>query len=111
MLHVKWGPDGTLEDFSFVAKPGYELTTLSDDRVQAWLKDEANQHKIDAVLEQMDLEMVRVVEDLIDLLIDKGIILFTDLPEVVQNKILFKRSLRSTLQPSLLHDSDDELLL
>ncbi|SIO17006.1 hypothetical protein SAMN05443662_1636 [Sulfurivirga caldicuralii] len=111
MLYVKWGADGTLEDFSFVSRPGYESTTLSDPRVQAWLKNEANQHKIDAVLEQMDLEMVRVVEDLIDILIDKGLILFTDLPEVVQNKILFKRSLRSSLQPSLLYESDDELLL
>jgi hypothetical protein len=111
MLYVKWGTDETLEDFSFVPKPGYESATLSDPRVQAWLKDEANQHKIDAVLEQMDLEMVRVVEDLIDILTDKGLILFTDLPEVVQNKILFKRSLRSSVQPSLLHESDDELLL
>jgi len=111
MLYVKWSEGGRLDDFAFVAKPGYEPTTLSDPRVQAWLKDEANQQKIDAVLEQMDLEMARVVEDLIDLLIDKGLILFTDLPEVVQNKILFKRSLRSTLQPSLLHENDDELLL
>ncbi len=111
MLYVKWSPEGDLEDFAFVAKPGYEATSLSDERVQAWLQDEANQHKINAVLEQVDREMVRVVEDLIDLLIAKGLILFTDLPEAVQNKILFKRNLRSKLQPSLLHESDDELLL
>lgn len=39
--------------------------------------------------------MVRVIEDVIDILIDKNLMLFTDLPEAVQNKILFKKNIRN----------------
>jgi hypothetical protein len=41
-----------------------------------------------------DLAMIRVVEDLIDLLTAKGLIMFSDLPAAVQEKILSKRTVR-----------------
>ena len=41
-----------------------------------------------------DLGMVRVLEDLINLLIDKGVIRITDLPEAAQQKLLERGSLR-----------------
>lgn len=44
-----------------------------------------------------DLEMVRVIEDLVDLLISKNVIVLTDLPEAVQDKLLRQRNLRSAL--------------
>jgi hypothetical protein len=47
-----------------------------------------------------DLEMVRVLEDLVDLLIERDVIRFTDFPEAAQKKFLARRSLRSSL-PSL----------
>jgi len=45
-------------------------------------------------LAQSDQEMIRVVEDIIDTLIEKNLIRFTDLPEAVQNKLVHRRSLR-----------------
>lgn len=44
-----------------------------------------------------DLEMVRVIEDLVDLLIAKNVIVLTDLPEAVQRKLLSQRNRRSRL--------------
>ena len=41
-----------------------------------------------------DLAFVRVVEDLMDLLIDKGTFRVTDLPAVAQTKIMSRRGLR-----------------
>lgn len=52
--------------------------------------------------------MARAMEDLIEVLIEKGLLLFTDLPEPVQNKILFKRSLRNlkSQNQSIIHEDD-----
>lgn len=58
-------------------------------------------------LERTDAEFVRVTEDLIDLLIAKGVILFTDLPEEAQQKILFRRKLRAGDTDSLNLLGDD----
>lgn len=44
-----------------------------------------------------DLKMIRVIEDIIDLLIAKGVIIFSDLPGPVQHKILQKRGKREKL--------------
>lgn len=44
-----------------------------------------------------DLKMIRVIEDVIDLLIAKGVIIFSDLPVPVQQKILQKRGKREKL--------------
>ncbi len=43
---------------------------------------------------ESDLALARVLEDLIDLLIDKGAFRFTDLPEAAQTKLLARRGLR-----------------
>ncbi len=48
-------------------------------------------------LSQTDAELARVLEDLIDLLITRGLIQFTDLPEAAQAKLMERRQTRSTL--------------
>lgn len=45
-------------------------------------------------LNQLDRDFVRVIEDTIELLIAKGIILFTDLPPKVQEKMIRRREVR-----------------
>jgi len=47
-----------------------------------------------------DLKMIRVVEDLIDLLTAKGIIMFSELPAVAQEKILCKKTVREQFTSS-----------
>lgn len=44
-----------------------------------------------------DLGMIRVIEDLVDLLIAKNVIVLTDLPVAVQQKLLRQRSRRTAL--------------
>lgn len=56
-----------------------------------------------------DLGLVRVLEDLIDLLIDKEVIRFTDLPAPAQDKLMNRRSLRHSLRGLKLID-DNEVL-
>jgi hypothetical protein len=61
-------------------------------------------------LEQSDQAMARVLEDVINLLVDQGTIRFTDLPEAAQSKLLSRRELRGQRQGmDLLDDGDDDL--
>ncbi len=50
-------------------------------------------------LKNSDADLARVTEDLISLLVQKGIILFTELPEAVQVKLLDREKLREKLGP------------
>ena len=57
--------------------------------------DESLQHR--ELLQKSDLEMVRVLDDLIFLLIQKGVITITDLPEMAQVKLMNRAQARQGL--------------
>ena len=62
-------------------------------------------------LKDSDSEIARVTEDLIHLLVQKNVILFTELPEEVQAKLLSRKQLRHRLdQDSISPISEDETL-
>ena len=44
-----------------------------------------------------DLKMIRVIEDVIDILISKNLIIFSDLPLAVQEKLLLQKGRRERL--------------
>jgi hypothetical protein len=50
-------------------------------------------------MEQSDREMIRVYEDLVDLLVHKNLVLLTDLPIPAQQKLLRRKRLRAMLSP------------
>lgn len=62
-------------------------------------------------LEASDLELVRVFEDLVELLTEKGVIRFTDLPEAAQRKLSSRKDLRASARRlNLMADDDDNIL-
>lgn len=85
--------------------------------VCAFLQRNHEEGKEYSALSQSDMAFIRVLEDLIDLLTDKDLIQFTELPPAAQQKLLERRSMRealSTLSTSctLIADSDkDEILI
>jgi len=61
---------------------------------------------------QADLTLVRVTEDLIDVLIENGTIAFTDLPAGAQNKLINRQGLRSEMSyVEALFGSDEDNFL
>jgi len=60
-------------------------------------------------LNETDLGFVRVLEDVIELLISKNLICFTDLPEAARTKMQQRQRLREVLtnRLDLLDDSED----
>ena len=49
-------------------------------------------------MRRLDLDLVRVIEDVVDLLISRGVFRFTDLPETAQQKLSFRKNVRSRWQ-------------
>ena len=71
-------------------------------------QDADSQH----VLAESDAGLARVTEDLIDILISRGVIQFTDFPPGAQAKLLERRQTRATLSKrlSLLDEGDADLI-
>jgi len=65
---------------------------------------------VQKTLGNTDLALARVLEDLIDLLVDRSIIRFTDFPPAAQAKLMDRRDARHALRKLslLLDDSDGE---
>lgn len=50
------------------------------------------------VMQASDLEFIRVLEDLIELMIEKNMISFTDFPKAAQEKLLTRRGYREKMR-------------
>lgn len=61
------------------------------------------------VLAQTDHSMARVVEDVINVMVEKNLIYFTDLPDGAQKKLLARREIRGQNKLSDLIDDTDDL--
>ncbi|GAA5316268.1 MAG: hypothetical protein AseanaTS_14720 [Candidatus Pelagadaptatus aseana] len=69
---------------------------------------ETDIHGARQALAETDLEITRVIEDLVQLLIHKNTIMFTELPPAVQLKLLNREKLRNSLQTPESNLWDDE---
>ncbi|WP_028485569.1 hypothetical protein [Thiomicrorhabdus chilensis] len=98
MIFIRRDVDGEISEIDFSPGPNLEEISLFDPKLKDFLKNSPHSEElIKTVLDKLDLDMVRVIEDLIEVLINKDIIRFTDLPNAVQNKLLFKKSIRNSL--------------
>lgn len=85
-----------------------EFLPATDREVLKFLED-ADPAAVQDAIRDSDAEFARVTEDLIHLLVRKQVILFTELPEIVQKKLLAREQLRARLnpaQPSLISEDD-----
>jgi hypothetical protein len=88
----------------------WQAVSTSDPEVQVFTQDVSSQADI---LKRSDSGLVRVVEDLIDVLINRGLLLFTDLPDAAQAKLMERRQTRASMGhrlQSVLLDDDKGLL-
>jgi len=72
--------------------------------------DEQKKHQ-DKNFATLDVAFIRVLEDLIDTLIEKGVLRLTDLPEEAQRKLSERKGLRRRLNDDLNLLDDDENVL
>lgn len=89
--YVKRNADGIVVAVSVEPLEGFEVTESSAAELSASLEQSiAAQSRF----EESDREVVRVLDDLINLLVEKNAIRFTDLPAPAQRKLLARKGLR-----------------
>lgn len=89
-----------------------DLVEISHDdpELTAFLETTSPQAEERRKMVESDLGMARVLEDLIDVLIEKGHLMFTDFPEMAQKKLMERRGLRKEFayMESLFGDEEDD---
>lgn len=106
-MYIKRNQDGAIIAISQIAADDIS-EYVNDNSAELHLYLQALKPTQMATLEQSDQAMARVLEDVINLLVDQGTIRFTDLPEAAQTKLLSRRELRGQRQGmNLLDDGDD----
>ena len=75
-----------------------EELTADDPDLLAFVAGQVRLSEIRGELQASDLELVRVIEDLISVLIENGILKMTDLPPAAQTKLAERGKLRVQLE-------------
>ena len=86
-------PQGTIVSLHREPVPGAEPLPVQHPEVQAFLGNEGERS-----FAQMDANLVRVLEDLIDALIRRNVLRITDLPSEAQAKLFDRKHFREGMQ-------------
>ena len=100
MPFVSRNDDGEIEALSRGRMEGFEEELPEDSRELAEFLKSIESAK-EATLRDTDIDFIRVLEDVVQLLIEKGVILFTELPSSAQDKMLRRQELRSKVGQAL----------
>ena|SRR5690606_29670762 len=98
MVYVERDAQGRLLRVEQQPFAGAEHLAVESEEVQHWLKV---QEEVKARLECLhgsDLELVRVLEDVIIVLVDRGVIQYTDLPAAARKKLDQRAVARADLE-------------
>ncbi|MEQ7920474.1 hypothetical protein ABQX22_14865 [Xanthomonas sp. WHRI 1810A] len=112
MFHVQRDANGEItrvEAASFAEAT--ETLPADDHEIQAWYADEVVEKSL-TQLKMSDMEMIRVLDDLIQVLTAKGILNVTDLPPAAQAKLADRTNARQSLGglSDLINDDETGLI-
>ncbi len=107
MFYVTRNSNGVIHTISKLEQPGSEMLDDGNPEIKEFLSSDLN-----SVFAALDTEFFRVLEDLIDTLIEKNVIHHTDLPVAAQQKLLTRKGIRQHVQKGLqLLGNDDPIPL
>jgi hypothetical protein len=98
MVYVQRDERGRVLRVEHEAFPGMtHRVPEADPEVRSWLASRSlHEHLLS--LQHSDLELVRVIEDLVNVLVDRGVMRFTDLPEAARNKLQHRANTRAQVE-------------
>lgn len=107
-MYIKRNSAGEISAVSLTAEEGF-VEDISPDHPD--IKNFLSQFDDGSLkaLEKTDAGMARVLEDVVNLLVEQGTIRFTDLPEAAQIKMLSRRELRGQQKGIDLLDDNENL--
>ncbi|QNM98523.1 hypothetical protein [Chitinimonas koreensis] len=107
MLYVERDANGRVLSVSRQARPGDEVVEDGHPDVLRFLGVDESHGGFNV----LDADFVRVIEDVIDTLIENNVIKLTDLPAAAQRKLMARKGMRNKLQGALNLLGNDELIL
>jgi hypothetical protein len=100
MLYVERDENGNITALHRSPDPkAEEQKSIMDEEILGFLNKNVDTDPWVKLLSLSDIGIIRILEDLIDLLIRKNVILFTDLPEEAQSKIRERKKVREKISP------------
>ena len=107
MAYVLKGENDTIVAASPNERLGEDWMFIADDDLQylSFLEQELEKH---ASFRESDIQLARVLEDLINILIERNLIRFTDFPAAAQKRLNDRQSMRNQNRLSPLIDDEDE---
>lgn len=100
MLYAIRNEQGQITSLSMHPVGNSAVADITDPEVVSFLSNGNEASSPQEFLEKSDADVSRIIEDLIELLISKNTILFTDLPEAAQQKLLIRKLARSAYDTS-----------
>lgn len=95
MPYIQRDEHGKVVALTFAEGTSSEFLPAENPEILQFLAGKDDASSLELLLS--DLKMIRVIEDLIDIMIAKNIIIFSELPLPVQQKILLKKGHRDKL--------------
>jgi hypothetical protein len=86
------------------------IEPLSAQELEDFLSGEYGSGAYESLLRAADLKMIRVLEDLIEVLVRKNVIMLTDLPREARDKLGLRKEARKRLQESSPDITVDDIL-
>jgi hypothetical protein len=98
MAYVKRDEQGNIIEVFDTRQDGAdEYLSINSPELIAYLSSSDDDDAARAALSGSDMALIRVLEDLINTLIDKEVILFTDLPAAAREKLAGREKIRGQL--------------
>lgn len=112
MPYVMKNAEGSIIAVLSEEAEGSEFISANDRALGAFLSQESPEKRAQRELMESDMGLIRVFEDLVNVLIDRGIIMFNDFPEAAQNKLLARSGLRKEFSyvDELFNPEEEEFL-
>jgi hypothetical protein len=111
MIYVQRDSNGQVVAIFKTAVDGAdEPCSVTDPDVIEFLKDIDDQGAYRDLLSLSDIGLIRVIEDLIEVLVHNNVIRFTDLPEEAQKKIIDRKHAREALDETGIIYNDENII-
>ena len=107
MLYIERNNDGTIAALHHAPTPrATEQKALLDEEIIAFLGKDTDLDSWIKLLSLSDVSIIRIVEDLIDVLIKKNVLMLTDLPEEAISKLKERKRVRKKIEnnPFIVND-------
>lgn len=112
MPYVKRNKEGQITAISAEQTEAiHEWVELDSPELISYLSHFGAALDVNGALAESDQALIRVLDDLVNVMVEKNLMRFTDLPEAAQQKLMERRSLRQSLNALNLFGEDEQKLI